>query len=99
MGVKRALIDVTPLRESAAFRWLWTGRTLSGWAAITGFGFPEPCCPPWLSCSRRGSRHHDRGVSRHDSTRQHAGRLRGRVTAADDAAGVAVPNLGNLEAG
>jgi len=30
MGVKRALIDVTPLRESAAFRWLWTGQTLSG---------------------------------------------------------------------
>jgi hypothetical protein len=35
MGVKRALIDVTPLRESAAFRWLWTGQTLSGWAAYS----------------------------------------------------------------
>ncbi|MFB7629785.1 MFS transporter [Streptomyces sp. NPDC056149] len=30
MGVRRALIDVTPLRTSRAFRRLWVGQTLSG---------------------------------------------------------------------
>ncbi|MFK0294361.1 hypothetical protein ACIQU6_28355 [Streptomyces sp. NPDC090442] len=30
MGMRRALIDVTPLRTSRAFRRLWVGQTLSG---------------------------------------------------------------------
>jgi hypothetical protein len=30
MGLSRALIDVTPLRESVTFRRLWVGQMLSG---------------------------------------------------------------------
>ena len=35
MGVKRALIDVTPLRESAAFRWLWTANAVGVGSVFT----------------------------------------------------------------